>query len=65
MNGGATLKPLRALLPVLVILALIALVPLASPSNRFLSLAISAGTNVIALYGLSVLFGQTGILSMG
>jgi branched-chain amino acid transport system permease protein len=44
---------------------LFALVPLFSPSNRFLSLAISAGVNVIALYGLSVLFGQTGILSMG
>ena len=49
----------------LVVLALLALVPLLSPSNRFLSLAISAGINVIALYGLSVLFGQTGILSMG
>jgi len=67
MNDGrrAALKPLRSLLPVLVILALIAAVPLFSPSNRFLSLAISAGINVIALYGLSVLFGQTGILSMG
>jgi branched-chain amino acid transport system permease protein len=30
-----------------------------------LSLAISAGINIVALYGLSVLFGQTGILSMG
>jgi branched-chain amino acid transport system permease protein len=56
---------LRSLLPVLAVLMLIALVPLLSPSNRFLSLAISAGINVIALYGLSVLFGQTGILSMG
>ncbi|MBB3233355.1 branched-chain amino acid ABC transporter permease [Phyllobacterium endophyticum] len=56
---------LRSLLPVLILLVLFALVPLLSPSNRFLSLAISAGINVIALYGLSVLFGQTGILSMG
>ncbi|UXN58678.1 branched-chain amino acid ABC transporter permease [Phyllobacterium zundukense] len=55
----------RSLLPVLILLVLLALVPLLSPSNRFLSLAISAGINVIALYGLSVLFGQTGILSMG
>ena len=55
----------RSLLPVLVLLALLAMVPLLSPSNRFLSLAISAGINIIALYGLSVLFGQTGILSMG
>ena len=55
----------RSLLPVLVLLALFAMVPLLSPSNRFLSLAISAGINIVALYGLSVLFGQTGILSMG
>jgi branched-chain amino acid transport system permease protein len=55
----------RSLLPVLILLLLLALVPLLSPSNRFVSLAISAGINVIALYGLSVLFGQTGILSMG
>jgi branched-chain amino acid transport system permease protein len=65
MRAGSTSRPLLSLLPVLVILALIAAVPLFSPSNRFLSLAISAGINVIALYGLSVLFGQTGILSMG
>lgn len=56
---------LRTLLPVLIVVGLFALVPLLSPNNRFLSLAISAGINVIALYGLSVLFGQTGILSMG
>ncbi|MFB2550143.1 branched-chain amino acid ABC transporter permease [Ensifer soli] len=60
-----TETPLRSLFTVLAILVLIALVPLLSPGNRFLSLAISAGINVIALYGLSVLFGQTGILSMG
>ncbi|MER9679144.1 branched-chain amino acid ABC transporter permease [Mesorhizobium sp. M0184] len=64
-RAAPAFKAMRSLPPVLVILALIALVPLFSPSNRFLSLAISAGTNVIALYGLSVLFGQTGILSMG
>ena len=55
----------RSLLPVLVLLALFAMVPLLSPGNRLVSLAISAGINIIALYGLSVLFGQTGILSMG
>jgi branched-chain amino acid transport system permease protein len=49
----------------LVLFALLALVPLLGPSNRLLSLAITAGINVVALYGLSVLFGQTGILSMG
>ena len=60
-----TSPALRVLLPVLVALVLIAFVPAFSPGNRFLSLAISAGINIIALYGLSVLFGQTGILSMG
>lgn len=58
-------SPLQSLLPALVVLVIFALVPLASPSNRMLSLAISAGINIVALYGLSVLFGQTGILSMG
>jgi branched-chain amino acid transport system permease protein len=60
-----SVSSLRPLAPVLIVLLLLALVPLMSPSNRFLSLAISAGINIIALYGLSVLFGQTGILSMG
>lgn len=60
-----TLSPFRSLVPALVALALLALVPALGPSNRLLSLAISAGINVVALYGLSVLFGQTGILSMG
>lgn len=56
---------LSSLAAVLALLLVLALVPLLSPSNRFLSLAISAGINVIALYGLAALFGQTGILSMG
>ena len=60
-----TSSSLRSLAPVLIVLVLLACVPMLSPSNRFLSLAISAGINIIALYGLSVLFGQTGILSMG
>jgi branched-chain amino acid transport system permease protein len=59
------ISPLQSLLPVLVVIVLLALVPLFGPSNRMLSLAITAGINIVALYGLSVLFGQTGILSMG
>src|SRR5882724_11618909 len=58
-------SPFQSLLPALIVVVLLALVPLLSPSNRLLSLAISAGINIVALYGLSVLFGQTGILSMG
>lgn len=69
MNGTMTMTPsrssLQSLAALLALLFLLALVPLLSPSNRFLSLAISAGINIIALYGLAALFGQTGILSMG
>lgn len=63
MNNS--LSPFRSLIPALVVLVLLALMPALGPSNRMLSLAISAGINIVALYGLSVLFGQTGILSMG
>jgi len=62
---NANLSPLRSLMPALAVLIILALVPALGPSNRMLSLAISAGINIVALYGLSVLFGQTGILSMG
>jgi len=58
-------SPLASLLPALAVLVVLALVPALGPSNRILSLAISAGINIVALYGLAVLFGQTGILSMG
>ncbi len=65
MKPPANFAPLRALFAILAVLALLACLPLVSPGNRVLSLAISAGINVVALYGLSLLFGQTGILSMG
>ena len=39
--------------------------PWLDPSYRFLSIAISTGTAAITLYGLSILFGQAGILSIG
>ena len=58
-------RALKSLLPVLALLAILAIVPALHPSNRILSLAITAMINVVALYGLAVLFGQTGILSMG
>lgn len=63
MNNS--LSSLRSLIPALAVLAILAFVPALGASNRMLSLAISAGINIVALYGLSVLFGQTGILSMG
>lgn len=62
---STSLSSLRSLVPALIVLAVLALIPAFGPSNRMLSLAISAGINIVALYGLSVLFGQTGILSMG
>ncbi|BCP55228.1 branched-chain amino acid ABC transporter permease [Kaistia sp. 32K] len=58
-------SPLLSLLPVLLVIGLLALLPALGLTNRTLSLAISAGINIVALYGLAVLFGQTGILSMG
>lgn len=63
--ASASASNWRSLIGTLAVLALLALLPWMEPGNRFLSLAISAGINIIALYGLSVLFGQTGILSMG
>lgn len=53
------------LLALLVVLALLAFLPSVNPGSRILSLAITAGINIVVLYGLSVLFGQTGILSLG
>ncbi|MCX5494505.1 branched-chain amino acid ABC transporter permease [Kaistia dalseonensis] len=58
-------SPFASLLPALLVIGVLVLVPALGPSNRTLSLAISAGINIVALYGLAVLFGQTGILSMG
>lgn len=58
-------SPVASLLPALLVIGVLLLVPALGPSNRTLSLAISAGINIVALYGLAVLFGQTGILSMG
>lgn len=60
-----TTPPFVSLLLVLALLLLLALLPGAGASSRMLSLAITAGIDVVALYGLSVLFGQTGILSLG
>ena len=54
-----------SLAPVVVLLLLLALLPAVATSSRVLSLAITAGINIVALYGLSVLFGQIGILSLG
>ena len=40
-------------------------VPWLNPGYRFLSVAISTGTVAITLYGLALLFGQAGIMSVG
>ena len=39
--------------------------PWLNPGYRFLSLATSTGITAIALYGLAILFGQAGIMSVG
>ena len=54
-----------ALLAILLLLLLLGFVPEAGASSRLISLAITAAINVVVLYGLSILFGQTGILSLG
>ncbi len=48
-----------------VVLALLIVFPLLDPGYRYLSLAISTGFTAIALYGLSLQFGQAGIMSVG
>jgi branched-chain amino acid transport system permease protein len=39
--------------------------PFLNPSYRLMSVAISTGISAITLYGLSVIFGQVGIMSVG
>jgi branched-chain amino acid transport system permease protein len=48
-----------------VILVLLLVFPSLDPGYRYLSLAISTGFTAIALYGLSLQFGQAGIMSVG
>jgi len=59
-SGG----PERWLVVVAMFVALAAL-PWLTTETRLISLAITTGINVIALYGLAILFGQAGILSVG
>jgi branched-chain amino acid transport system permease protein len=59
-------RPSRAHLTVgAVVLALLIVFPLLDPGYRYLSLAITTGFTAIALYGLSLQFGQAGIMSVG
>jgi branched-chain amino acid transport system permease protein len=48
-----------------VILALLIIFPSLDPGYRYLSIAITTGFTAIALYGLSMQFGQAGIMSVG
>ena len=48
-----------------IIIVLLVAVPWLGLSYRLLSIAISTGIAAVTLYGLSVLFGQAGILSVG
>lgn len=49
---------------VVAFLALLALLPLWTPTNRILTLAVTACISGIAVYGLDLLYGQIGILSL-
>jgi branched-chain amino acid transport system permease protein len=48
-----------------IILVLLIIFPSLDPGYRYLSLAITTGFTAIALYGLSLQFGQAGIMSVG
>jgi branched-chain amino acid transport system permease protein len=48
-----------------IILILLIIFPSLDPGYRYLSLAITTGFTAIALYGLSLQFGQAGIMSVG
>ena len=54
----------RLVVPAVVVLVLIGL-PWLNPGYRYLSIATSTGISAIALYGLAILFGQAGIMSVG
>ena len=47
------------------LLAVLIAFPLLNPGYRYLSLAITCGFTAISLYGLSLQFGQAGIMSVG
>lgn len=52
-------------IPHLIVAAVIIMLPWFHPGYRFLSLATSTGITTIALYGLAILAGQAGIMSVG
>jgi branched-chain amino acid transport system permease protein len=54
----------RLIMPAILIVVLIGL-PWFNPGYRLLSLATSTGISTIALYGLAILVGQAGIMSVG
>src|SRR5258708_1343786 len=54
----------RLILPTILIVGLVGL-PWLHPGYRLLSLATSTGISAIALYGLAILVGQAGIMSVG
>ena len=47
------------------VLAVLVVFPFLDPGYRFLSLAVTTGFTAIVLYGLSLQFGQAGIMSVG
>ena len=62
---SSSARSVASLVATSAVLLLLAFVPDLVSSSRILSVAITAGINIVVLYGLSVLFGQTGILSLG
>ena len=65
LPGQVERPSLEHLLVGVIFLALLIAFPLLDPGYRYLSLAITTAFTAIALYGLSLQFGQAGIMSVG
>ncbi|MBV9635253.1 MAG: branched-chain amino acid ABC transporter permease [Methylobacteriaceae bacterium] len=61
-RSAARIVPLAFAAALILVLAAL---PALKPGYRFLSVATSTGISTIALYGLAILFGQAGIMSVG
>lgn len=64
-SGTGQRSTLEFLAILVALAAVLVALPLLNPGYRFLSIATSTGISAIALYGLAILFGQAGIMSVG
>jgi branched-chain amino acid transport system permease protein len=64
-SGWVRLPSAEEIVAAIILMAFLVGFPWLHPGYRFLSLAITTGFTAIALYGLGLQFGQTGIMSVG